>query len=224
MSNVKIRHISIALFAGYILLLSGLAPKPLRAQVSGATILGTITDASGAAVSGAGVDITDVSTDVTQSLTTDVAGFFSAPNLRLGKYDVTITAPGFATYIEHGVTLTVAAQQELNITLKIGGKTDKIEVSSTAAVVELASSAISAVVNSTTVRELPLNGRSWTDLASLQPGVSGLKRKMLSIQAQPGAIEALEHRSRFQVPVRNKITIGLMGQVSTIMRMAVPEA
>jgi hypothetical protein len=175
MSNVKIRHIGISLFTGFILLLIGPAPKPLKAQVSGATILGTIIDASGAAVSGAEVDITEVSTDVTQSLTTDVAGFFSAPNLRSGKYDVTITAPGFVTYIERGVTLTVASQQELNITLKIGGKAEKVEVSSTAPVVELASSAISAVVNSTTVRELPLNGRSWTDLASLEPGVSGIQ-------------------------------------------------
>jgi hypothetical protein len=71
-----------------------------------------------------------------------------------------------------GVTLTVGEQQVLNFTLQVGQISQTVEVSTEAPNVQLASSSISAVVNSTTVRELPLNGRSWTDLAALQPGVN----------------------------------------------------
>ena len=67
--------------------------------------------------------------------------------------------------------MTVGAQQTLNMTLRVGTETRKVEVTSEVPAIQLISSDISAVVNATTVRELPLNGRSWTDLATLQPGV-----------------------------------------------------
>jgi hypothetical protein len=73
-----------------------------------------------------------------------------------------------------GVTLTVGEQQVLNFTLQVGQISQTVEVSTEAPTVQLGSSSISAVINSTTVRELPLNGRSWTDLAALQPGVSAI--------------------------------------------------
>src|SRR6266576_3455220 len=76
--------------------------------------------------------------------------------------------------IATGITLTVGEQQVLNFTLQVGQIAQTVEVSTEAPTVELGSSSISAVINSTTVRELPLNGRSWTDLAALQPGVSAI--------------------------------------------------
>jgi len=76
--------------------------------------------------------------------------------------------------LQTGITLTVGEQQVLNFTLQVGQIAQTVEVSTEAPTVELASSSISATVNSTTVRELPLNGRSWTDLAALQPGVSAI--------------------------------------------------
>jgi hypothetical protein len=91
-----------------------------------------------------------------------------------GSYEIRASAQGFSTELQTGITLTVGEQQVLNFTLQVGQIAQTVEVSTEAPTVELASSSISATVNSTTVRELPLNGRSWTDLAALQPGVSAI--------------------------------------------------
>jgi hypothetical protein len=77
--------------------------------------------------------------------------------------------------VRKGITLTVGGQQTLNFEMKVGGVNEKVEVTGEAPVVQTTSSDISAVVNSTTVRELPLNGRSWTDLTTLQPGVTRIE-------------------------------------------------
>jgi hypothetical protein len=151
------------------------APASLQAQVAGGTLSGTVVDKSGAVVPKAQIVITNTATGVTHSVTTNADGFYTAPNLLPGSYEVTTSAPGFATLVRSGITLTVGAQQVLNLTLQIGNTQQQIEVVGEAPTVELASSSISEEVNSTTVRELPLNGRSWTDLANLQPGVAGIQ-------------------------------------------------
>src|SRR5712672_4266800 len=149
-----------------------------NAQVSGATLSGTVMDSSGAVIPNAQVAITDVGTGVTRNVTSGSAGFYTAPNLLPATYEVRVTAPGFSTQVQKGVTLTVGAQQTLDIKMQVGQVSQTVEVTTEAPTVELTSSTLSAVVNATTVRELPLNGRSWTDLATLQPGVS-------AIQTQP---------------------------------------
>jgi outer membrane receptor protein involved in Fe transport len=141
------------------------------AQVAGATLTGTVTDPSGAVIPRAQVFINDVATGVTRNMVTDNAGFYTAPNLLPATYEVTITAPGFGTQVRTGITLTVGAQQVLDITMRVGEFAEKVQVTEEAPMVQLASSTISGEVNATTVRELPLNGRSWTDLTNLQPGV-----------------------------------------------------
>ncbi len=148
------------------------------AQVSGAMLTGTVTDSSGAVIPNAQVSITHVATGVTRNVTTGGAGFYTAPNLLPGTYEIRVTAPGFSTQVQRGITLTVGAQQALDIKMQVGQVSQTVEVTTEAPTVELTSSTISAVVNAMTVRELPLNGRSWTDLATLQPGVS-------AIQTQP---------------------------------------
>jgi Carboxypeptidase regulatory-like domain/TonB dependent receptor-like, beta-barrel/TonB-dependent Receptor Plug Domain len=145
------------------------------AQVAGGTLTGSVTDSSGLVIPGAEVSIKNIATGLTRDVTTDAAGFYTAPNLLPGTYDVSATALGFATELRTGITLTVGAQQVLNLTLRVGAVTEKVEVAGQAPTVQLATSTISAVVNSTTVRELPLNGRSWTDLATLQPGVTAIQ-------------------------------------------------
>jgi Carboxypeptidase regulatory-like domain/TonB dependent receptor/TonB-dependent Receptor Plug Domain len=147
-----------------------------RAQVAGATLSGTVTDQSGAVLPQASVSAKNIATSITRSSTASAAGFYSVPNLLPGVYDVTVTAQGFSTEIKTGINLTVGEQQVLDFTLQIGKTSQTVVVSTEAPNVELASSSISATVNSTTVRELPLNGRSWTDLAALQPGVSAVSQ------------------------------------------------
>ena len=142
------------------------------AQVAGAMLKGTVTDPAGAAVPKAQVSITDVATGISRSVTTDSDGAYAAANLRPGDYQVRVTATGFAAEVRSGITLTVGAQQVLDISLRVGQMSQEVQVTGEAPTVELASSEISAEVTSNTVRELPLNGRSWTDLATLQPGVS----------------------------------------------------
>src|SRR5580704_9210796 len=157
------------------LALTGLVSGPTHAQVAGATLNGTVSDASSAGVPNANVSIKNAATGVVRDVTTDSDGFYSAPNLLPGSYDITVSAAGFSTVVQTGLTLTVGAVQALNIPLKIGHATEKVEVTATAPDVQLASSTLSAEVDSTTERELPLNGRDWTQLATLQPGVTGVR-------------------------------------------------
>jgi hypothetical protein len=152
---------------------------PVGAQVAGSTLSGTITDPSDKLVPQAQVTITNVATGITTTVTTNGDGFYIAPNLLPGEYQVTVSAPGFSTASRKGITLTVGAQQVFNLTLQVGSAAKMvIQVTTEAPAVQLTTSDISAVVNENTVRELPLNGRSWTDLAALQPGVE-------TIQTQP---------------------------------------
>ena len=143
----------------------------VNAQVVGATLTGTVTDSSGAVIPNVQVSINDISTNVVRTVSTNAAGLYIAPNLQPGSYEVKVAAPGFRTRLEKGITLTVGAQQLLDFTLQVGQTNQTVEVTTEAPTVELTSSELSATVNSTTVRELPLNGRSWTDLAILQAGV-----------------------------------------------------
>jgi Carboxypeptidase regulatory-like domain/TonB-dependent Receptor Plug Domain len=167
---------AVSFFTTLVMLVGIGFPATTHAQVAGATLSGTVTDQSGGFVPQAAISVRNVATDITRTTTTSSAGFYSVPNLLPGTYDVKTTAQGFSTHVSKGVVLTVGEQQVLDCTLQVGQTTQTIEVSTEAPNVELASSSISATVNSTTVRELPLNGRSWTDLAALQPGVSAVSQ------------------------------------------------
>src|ERR1700736_6489840 len=171
-SSMKIGRV---LLVHTILALALLASTPVYAQVAGATLSGTVTDASGAAVPNAKVSIKNSATGVVRDVTTDSAGFYSAPNLLPGLYDITVEAAGFSTSVQTGLTLSVGASKALNIALQVGQVSEKVEVTAAAPTVELTSSTISGEVDSATERELPLNGRDWTQLATLQPGVTGVR-------------------------------------------------
>jgi len=172
------RNFVLRLAAIAALVFSIAAPTTLRAQVAGATLSGTVTDASGAAVPDASVSIKNTDTGVTRDVTADSAGFYNAPNLSPGNYEIDVSAKGFSKLVQNGVTLTVGAQQVLNFSLTIGQVTQTVQVTGEAPAVQLASSAISAEVNSVTVRELPLNGRDWSSLATLQPGTIGIRTQI----------------------------------------------
>jgi hypothetical protein len=162
---------------------------PSRGQVAGGTLSGTITDPSGAAVANAQVVIKNSATGVARSVTTNTDGFYSAANLLPGDYEVAVSATGFNTGVKKGITINVGSQPVFNLALQIGTVSNSVEVSTEAPTVQLTSSDISATVSATTVRELPLNGRSWTDLAALQPGVS-------TIQTQPSFATGADRGNR----------------------------
>ena len=173
-----------------VLILAILSSAPSSAQVAGATLSGTVTDSSGGVVPNAQVVIINVATGVTSKVTTNSDGFFISANLLPGEYNVTVSAKGYTTQERTGISLTVGAQQVFDLTLKVGSaSTEVMVVTAEAPAVQLNSSDISAVVNATTVRELPLNGRSWTDLATLQPGVN-------RIQTQPDFAQGTDRGNR----------------------------
>jgi len=144
---------------------------PALAQVTGATLSGTITDPSGAALSGAEVSIKNISTKITRIALTDKQGLYTAPNLLPGSYEITVTAPGFTTAARTGITLNVGVDQIIDVRMRLGQVNQTVEVNESAPIVQLGSAELTTVVESRTVRDLPLNGRSWTELAALQPGV-----------------------------------------------------
>ncbi len=161
----------------------------LQAQVTGGTVSGTVVDISGRLIPNASVAITNTATGISRTVTTNTDGFYTAPNLLPGSYDLTFSAPGFRTDMRKGITLTVGAAVSLDLTMQIGTAIETVQVQTEAPAVQLTTSDIGAVVNATTVRELPLNGRSWTDLAELQPGVN-------AIQTQPSFAAGTDRGNR----------------------------
>jgi hypothetical protein len=153
------------------LLLSFLLPAQVSAQVVGASISGTVTDTSGSKMAGVDIVITNVGTGIATTTSTAGEGSFGVPNLQPGNYEVSATAKGFSTLLRKGITLTVGQELILNLSLQVGGVNEQVTVTADAPTVNLANATISGVIEQKTVAELPLNGRSWTDLAILQPGV-----------------------------------------------------
>ncbi len=141
------------------------------AQVAGARIAGTVADCTGAVIADAQVTIKDTATNLTRELATNKSGFYSAPNLSPGPYIVTALAKGFKSEAVTGLTLTVGADIEVNLTMAIGAASENVQVQGAAPRVETNDATLGALVNGQTIHELPLNARDWTQLAALEPGV-----------------------------------------------------
>lgn len=162
-----------------LLTLGAFLACPSYGQVTGATMTGTVSDTSGSVIPSTQISIKNVSTGVVRTVAADKDGFYIAPNLIPGSYEVSASAPGFSTTERTGITLTVGAQQVLNITMQVGQVTQKVEVTGEEPDVQLANPTIGGVVHQATIVELPLNGRDWTQLATLQPGVDSMNSLQL---------------------------------------------
>src|SRR6266849_1220135 len=154
-----------------VLLIGVILGGLVSAQVSTGTISGVVQDPSGAAIPGVMVSIRNVDTGTARTLTTDAGGRYTAPDLTLGNYEVQAQISGFQTEVRSGITLTVGQQAVVNLALKVGQISDKITITEAAPLVESTTSAMSSLVDQRTIRDLPLNGRSYDQLALLQPGV-----------------------------------------------------
>ena len=174
-------------FARYFILLTvlSLAFQAARAQVSTGSILGTISDPTGALVNDATVTITNSRTNETRTVVTNTSGLFNVPNLIPGQYSVGVAAQGFAGQKVTGVILDVGAQRQVDFALKIGNYGEQIVVTAATTTVDLASSTTMPVVDDHTIVQLPLNGRDFAALANLQPGVSAVREQsVVSISNQ----------------------------------------
>jgi hypothetical protein len=147
-------------------------PNVSFSQTAGGTILGAVKDPQGAAVPDASVTIHNNATGVTRSVLTNRNGSYQAANLQPGSYGLTVKAPGFSIGLRKDVTLNVGAEIVIDFDLQVGSVNETVEVTAQEATVDLASSTVSRTVEGSTIRELPLNGRDWTQLATLEPGIA----------------------------------------------------
>lgn len=153
-----------------ILALMALAtPTALHAQVVGGTISGRVTDATGAVIPNAHVAVRNEETGGLRSLTTNRDGEFSAPSEPVGSYTLEAEAPGFSGYKNTGVTLTIGQTLELTLTLRAAGS-ESVTVNDAPLSVNTTTEQTAGLVNSRQVKELPLNGRSYDQLITLNPG------------------------------------------------------
>jgi hypothetical protein len=142
-----------------------------RAGVGG-SISGTVTDSSGAVIAKASATVTNVDTGVQQTVTSDEKGLFSFLNLPIGRYNLAVSMPGFRPYTRANIAIDVNSALLIDPVLEVGEKKETVEINDTSAQVETSSSQLGEVITGTQMTAVPLNGRSYTDLLALQPGVA----------------------------------------------------
>src|ERR1700756_242921 len=151
-----------------------LAAASLAAQTFRGTILGTVTDPSGAVVAGAKVTAKNVGTGLERTTQTSPDGSYSIPELPTGAYTVTVSQSGFQTSVTTNVAVAVAAEKRVDVGLKAGQVTETVEVSGeTLPIVETTNDTLGGVLTQQDVKDLPINGRDYTKLIYLNPGVAG---------------------------------------------------
>jgi hypothetical protein len=141
------------------------------AQSTGGRVRGTVTDSSGAAVSGATLAMTDVSTNVRRESTSGANGEYNFLEIPVGTYDLEVAQTGFKKYSRKGVVIDLNAVITLDVALVVGGATETVEVTGSGPVVDTTSTQLGAVVNERDATQLPLNQRDVYQLLQLQPGV-----------------------------------------------------
>jgi hypothetical protein len=151
-----------------------LAATSLLAQTFRGTVLGTVTDASGAVISGAKVTVRNVNTGQERSTETSADGSYSVPELPIGTYTVTITQSGFQTSVTGEVLVDVATERRVDAVLKAGQVSQTVEVSGQElSQIETTSAELGGTLTTETISNLPVNGRDYTKLIYLNPGVAG---------------------------------------------------
>lgn len=165
-----------ALFAVLlILLVPSLAPA-VAAQTAG-TIAGVVTDGSGAVLPGVSVTARNTGTGLVRSVVTSEGGRYTIPSLQPGTYEVRAELPGFQPHVRPDVELAVAERLAINMMLQLGGvEIDEVVVGQTP-LVNTSTSELSYLVGAQAIEQLPLNGRNYTDLAFLQPGVNAFPHR-----------------------------------------------
>lgn len=153
------------------LLLMTLSAIYARAQFNTGAIAGTLHDTSGAVIPDASVTIRNVNTGVVVTLKTNHDGAYEALALIPGTYSVEATAPGFNTAKNNSVDIHVQTRAEIDLTLTAGGKNEVVEVNAGAILLQTQSADVGNVVEKQQINDLPLNGRRYSDLALLEPGI-----------------------------------------------------
>jgi hypothetical protein len=155
-----------------VLLFSALAFSDLQAQVSTAVLSGTAMDTTGAVIVGVKIQAKDVGTGITYSTVTDGQGRYSIPELPVGTYDVSSRISGFQNVVQTGIVLTVGARPVLDFKLRVGRAEEEVQVHGQASSVDTSTATVGQLFSPNQMGNLPLNGRNFTDLLALAPGVA----------------------------------------------------
>jgi len=153
-----------------------LAPACLLAQPTTAELAGVVSDTSGGIVAGAAIQLTHPATGAQRSAVTDGQGAYRFLRLTPGSYELEATANGLRPERRTGIAMTVGQQAVLNLTLQVGSVTTEAFVTAGAVLIDLQNTALSDVMDPKAIRELPLNGRDFAQLALLEPGVTPSRR------------------------------------------------
>lgn len=159
---------------GKLLFILGIAVLPrwsVSAQQITGSIRGTVTDPSGAVVEGATVSAKRSETGLTRTTTTDRTGAYLLLELPVGHYQLQVERAGFQTYLQQGISLDVNETATIPVGLKVGTGNEKVEVNADADLIQGTVTSLGTVVSEREVLDLPLNGRNFTQLGLLQPGV-----------------------------------------------------
>ena len=152
-----------------IILVVGGGSKIALAQVS-ASMLGRVEDASGASIPGTNVTVTSLETGAARTVTTDETGSYQILSLPVGRYDVKAEKAGFKAAVQAGINLVVGQQAVVNLNLEVGSVGEQVTVTADAPIVNTTTSQVSGLVGEQQVKDLPLNGRSFDLLITLNPG------------------------------------------------------
>lgn len=148
-------------------------------QFDTATVVGTVRDASGAVLPKATVTVKNIATGITQTVQTDEEGSFQINNVKIGVYTISAEAAGFSKAVAENIQVTVGARQRVDLTMKAGSVSETVTITGSAPLLETESSDRGQVIQREQIVNLPLNGRSYADLALLSPGV---RRSILGAQ------------------------------------------
>src|SRR5215470_14253250 len=166
---------------GKLLVAVMLASLPVSAQQITGSIRGAVSDPSGALVPNAAVSAKQIETGLTRTAETDRAGNFLLLELPVGHYRLEVSAKGFGTYLQEGISLDVNETATVSVKLSVGSGGEKIQVVADAEVIQPTVTSLGEVVHEREILDLPLNGRDFSQLGTLQPGV---------VPLTPGLLEA----------------------------------
>src|SRR5580704_5726855 len=154
----------------FLVLFVAVAPYALFAQGE-VSLWGSVSDSSGAAVAGAAVTVINLETGSSRSLVTDEAGRYNANALSVGHYEVTAAKAGFQSDRRANIALVVGQREEVDLTLQVGDVHQTVEVPADLGAIQITTEDISGLVGERQVKDLPLNGRSYDQLLTLNPGI-----------------------------------------------------
>src|SRR2546425_1743649 len=157
-------------FVTAIVALIALGTCLVFAQTSTASILGVVKDISGALVPGVSITVKHTESGLTRTVVSSERGAYNVPLLPVGAYEITTTMPGFKQVVRSGVNLVIGQEAVVDLTLEVGANAEQVTVTGDAPLVNTTTASTSGVITEQQVKELPLNGRSFDNLITLNAG------------------------------------------------------